>query len=57
MKGGTRRQIDYASIDVRGAMLVEDVEACDDIALGMDHRAVKVTLLLLLSSAEKAKTG
>ena len=45
-QGHGPRQIDYASIDVTAAGYVEDAEACDDITTGMDHRSVKVTLLL-----------
>ena len=45
-KGYATRQLDYASIDQTEFALVEDAEASDDIATGIDHRAVKVVLQL-----------
>ena len=58
IKGHAPRQIDYGSIDVSGTTLVEDAEACDDIAIGMDHRALKITLQLpVVKAATTGKGG
>ena len=45
-KGYAPKQLDYASIDQTEFALVKDAEASDDIATGLDHRAVKVVLQL-----------
>ena len=58
IKGHAPRQIDYGSIDVSGTTLVKDAEACDDIAIGMDHRALKITLQLpVVKAATTGKGG
>ena len=45
-RGATRRQIDYCLISERKMAMVTNAQACDDISVGADHRAVKTTMVI-----------
>ena len=42
--GTRRRQIDYCLISMEKLPMITDADACEDIAVGVDHRTVKITM-------------
>ena len=43
-RGDVKRQIDYCLISGGSASIVTDANSCDDVNVGIDHRAVKVLI-------------
>lgn len=50
---GSRTQIDYICVEQRDRRWVTDAESSDDICLGNDHRAVKMTMRTRLGSTKR----
>ena len=51
--GGRRRQIDFCVVDQGARREAENSEACNDVGIGNDHRAVKLELAQSSRSAKK----
>ena len=43
-RGDVKRQIDYCLISGEKVSMITDAKACDDVNVGMDHRAVGITI-------------